>query len=140
MITKKRAKHQIISDINVVPYIDVMLVLLIVFMLATPILEKGVEVDLPSTSKAQVLDFNEVEPIIVTIDAQGNFYVSIGDKDKPLQANALIARVYAALSLNPNSPVMVRGDENVPYGEVIKVMNYLEKAGVEKVGFITETL
>ncbi len=135
----KRAHTKPDDRINVVPYIDVMLVLLVIFMITTPILEQGVEVDLPEAD-AKVFDFTGSEdnlPIVITVNKGGQY--SIGER-KDLTANRIIAAVKAAQSLRTNNQVMVRGDKDVAYGKVIELMTFLQLAGVEKVGFITEPL
>lgn len=138
MNTQKRIRYRPKAEINVVPYIDVMLVLLVIFMMTTPVLEQGIEVDLPS-AKAQTIDFSQNEPIVVSINKRGRYSINIGNKNKNIGLNLLIARVAAALELNPNAQVMVRGDKKVAYGKVVKLMGYLQTAGVEKIGFITQS-
>lgn len=138
MNTQKRIRYRPKAEINVVPYIDVMLVLLVIFMMTTPVLEQGIEVDLPS-AKAQTIDFSQNEPIVVSINKRGRYSINIGNKNKNISLNLLIARVAAALELNPNAQVMVRGDKKVAYGKVVKLMGYLQTAGVEKIGFITQS-
>ncbi|SFV65590.1 Tol biopolymer transport system, TolR protein [hydrothermal vent metagenome] len=126
------------AEINVVPYIDVMLVLLVIFMMTTPVLEQGVEVDLPAANSQQ-LDFTNEQPVVVSVDKKGRYFINIGDKRKNLDANIIIARVAAAISLNPKIQVMVKGDKDVAYGKVVELMSYLKQAGVEKVGFVTQS-
>lgn len=135
---RKRLKSNINANINVVPYIDVMLVLLVIFMMTTPILEQGIEVDLPP-AKSQVLDFSENEPVVVTIDKKGEYSINIGDVRKNLSANMVVAIVNAALSINPKTQVLVRGDKNIEYGKVVELMGFLQMAGAEKIGFVTES-
>lgn len=131
-------KRRPISDINVVPYIDVMLVLLIIFMITAPFVQQGVEVDLPQAS-AKPMSPDEAEPVVVSIDKKGDFYLDIGDEpDKPIDAQLMVNRVAAVRQLKPNVPVLVRGDRNVGYGRVVDAMVLLQKAGVEKVGLMTD--
>ncbi|MDH5766087.1 MAG: protein TolR [Gammaproteobacteria bacterium] len=126
------------SDINVVPYIDVMLVLLIIFMITAPLLQQGVEIDLPQAS-ANPMPPDQDEPVVVSVDKAGAFYLDIGDEpDKPIDAQLLVNRVAAVRQLKPAVPVLVRGDRNVGYGSVIDVMVLLQRAGIEKVGLMTE--
>ncbi|MDH5736452.1 MAG: protein TolR [Gammaproteobacteria bacterium] len=126
------------SEINVVPYIDVMLVLLIIFMITAPLIQQGVEIDLPQAS-ANPLPPDQDEPVVVSVDKKGDFYLDIGDQpDKPIDAQLLINRVAAVRQLKPNVPVLVRGDRDVGYGSVIDVMVLLQKAGIEKVGLMTQ--
>ena len=131
-------KRKPISDINVVPYIDVMLVLLIIFMITAPLLQQGVEIDLPQAS-ANPMPPDQHEPVVVSVDKKGEFYLDIGDQpDKPVDAQLLVNRVAAVRQLKPNVPVLVRGDRDVGYGRVVDVMVLLQKAGIEKVGLMTE--
>ena len=125
------------SDINVVPYIDVMLVLLIIFMVTAPLLTQGVKVELPQ-AQSQNIESKGQEPLVVSIDKQGRFYFNIGDKpDKPVEAKILITRVKAVLRHRKDSTVYVKGDRNVPYGQVVEVMALLKQSGVEHVGLVT---
>ena len=131
-------KRRPIADINVVPYIDVMLVLLIIFMITAPIVQQGVEIDLPQAA-AKTMSPDEAEPVVVTVDKKGDFYLDIGDEpDKPIDALLMVNRVAAVRQLKPEIPVLVRGDRNVLYGKVIEAMVLLQKAGVEKVGLMTD--
>ncbi|MCW9046775.1 MAG: protein TolR [Gammaproteobacteria bacterium] len=126
------------SEINVVPYIDVMLVLLVIFMITAPIVQQGVEVDLPQAA-AKTMSPDESEPVVVSVDRKGDFYLDIGDEpDKPIDAMLMVNRVAAVRQLKPDIPVLVRGDRNVGYGKVIDAMVLLQKAGVEKVGLMTD--
>lgn len=135
-----RQRRKQMSDINVVPYIDVMLVLLIIFMITAPILTQGVQVDLPQADANPVsMPDENTEPLVVSVDAQGNFYASIGDKqDEPLGAQELMAKTAAVLRRNPQTPVMVRGDNAASYGYVVSAMALLQKAGAPSVGLITQ--
>jgi biopolymer transport protein TolR len=132
-------KRRPIADINVVPYIDVMLVLLIIFMITSPMVQQGVEVSLPQAS-ANPMDPDQDEPVVVSIDKKGDFFLDIGDRpDQPIDAQLLVNRVAAVRRLKPNVPVLVRGDRNVPYGRVIDAMVLLQTAGIDKVGLMTES-
>jgi len=131
-------KRRPMSDINVVPYIDVMLVLLIIFMITAPIVQQGVEIDLPQAA-AKPMSPDQEEPVVVSVDKKGDFYLDIGDSpDKPIDAQLMVNRVAAVRQLKPNIAVLVRGDRNVGYGKVIDAMVLLQKAGVEKVGLMTD--
>jgi biopolymer transport protein TolR len=135
-----RQRRKPMGEINVVPYIDVMLVLLIIFMITAPILTQGVKVDLPQADANPVEMPNEnTEPLIVSVDAAGNFYVSIGDEqEKPISAQELMAKTAAVLRRNPETPVLVKGDNAVNYGFVVTAMALLQKAGAPSVGLITK--
>ena len=126
------------SEINVVPYIDVMLVLLVIFMITAPLLTQGVKVDLPQ-AEAEPIDVETQEPLVVTIDAAGGYYVNYGDdQGSPVEPQVLAARVGALLRHRPGLAVVVRGDENVPYGDVVILMTILQRAGAPSVGLMTE--
>ena len=138
MIRTKRRRKKPMSEINVVPYIDVMLVLLVIFMVTTPLLTQGVAVELPQASSQPVPDLNK-EPLIVTVDIDGNYYVSIGDEqDKPINHELLVQRVAAVMQYKPGTPVLVRGDAQVSYGKVVTAMSLIQKAGAPSVGLLTE--
>ena len=137
-----RAKHRLMSEINVVPYIDVMLVLLIIFMITAPLLTQGITVDLPKAA-AQALDpelLKDNEPLVLSIDREGRFFLNIGgkDTDQPIDEATLVERVSAVLRRNPQTPVLVKGDQNVPYGRIVTGMTLLTQAGAPKVGFLTD--
>ncbi len=131
-------KRRAIADINVVPYIDVMLVLLIIFMVTAPLLKQGVEVDLPN-APANPLDVNSPEPIVVSVDSKGTMFLSIApEPDADIAAEALVKQVKAALVRDPKRPVMVRGDANGPYQNVMSTLVLLQRAEVGSVGLVTD--
>jgi biopolymer transport protein TolR len=125
------------SEINVVPYIDVMLVLLVIFMVTAPLLTQGIKVELPQAD-SQNIESKGQEPMVVSVDQQGRFYFNIGDKpDQSLDAKKLMLRVKAVLRHRQDSTVYVKGDRNVAYGEVVQVMALLKQSGVEHIGMVT---
>ncbi len=131
-------KRRSVSEINVVPYIDVMLVLLIIFMVTAPLLKQGVDVDLP-TAPANPLDVDSPEPIVVTVDREGLMYLNIAvDPDSDISGEAMVRQIKAALSKEPKRPVMVRGDANGPYQNVVGTLVLLQRANVDSVGLVTE--
>lgn len=135
---RQRIKKRPMSEINVVPYIDVMLVLLIIFMVTAPLLSQGIKVDLPQTA-SEPLPPNEKEPVIVNVDKNGNFFINYGDdQDKPVSAEVLVNRVSALLKYQPGIPVLIGGDANVPYGQVVQAMSLLQRAGAPSVGMMTD--
>ncbi len=138
-IHRQRQRRKPMAEINVVPYIDVMLVLLIIFMITAPMLTQGVNVDLPQAQANQLEATEEnSEPLVVSVDAEGNYYVSIGDKqDEPIDVGALRAKVEAVLRRNIKTPVMVRGDNAVDFGKVVQLMTLLQQAGAPSVGIVT---
>ena len=126
------------AEINVVPYIDVMLVLLVIFMATAPLLRQGVEVDLPDANSTPVSD-SDAEPLIVSIDAQAKLYLNLGASDDlALNIETVKQRVATVLKRNPEKAVMVWGDAAVPYGEVVALMSELQEAGALSVGLVTE--
>lgn len=127
-----------VAEINVVPYIDVMLVLLVIFMATAPLLMQGVEVDLPKADSSPVSD-SDAEPLIVSIDAQAQLYLNLGaSDDQALSMETVKQRVATVLKRNPEKAVMVWGDAAVPYGEVVVLMSELQEAGAPSVGLVTE--
>ena len=125
------------SEINVVPYIDVMLVLLIIFMITAPLITQGVKVDLPQAN-SEVMAPSEQEPVVVSVDAAGSFYVDFGENpDQPVDGQTLMTRVAALLKYRPGTVVLVRGDKQASYGQVVTLMTLLQAAGVADVGLLT---
>ncbi|MGY6215553.1 protein TolR [Methylolobus aquaticus] len=138
--TRGRGRRRAMSEINVVPYIDVSLVLLIIFMVTAPMLQTGVDVDLPDAN-AKPIDAQAEFPVLVTIDAQGNLFVDVGNQgDRPVAAEALTRQIQAALARKPGRAVLIRGDRAVDYGRVITVMAALKEAGVPSVGLMTRPI
>lgn len=131
-------KRRAVSDINVVPYIDVMLVLLIIFMVTAPLLKQGVDVDLP-TAPANPLDAESPEPIVISIDKNGLMFLNIAaEPEVQIEAEELVEQVRSALTVEPKRPVMVRGDANGPYQNVVTTLVLLQQADVGSVGLVTE--
>ena len=132
-------RRRMMADINVVPYIDVMLVLLVIFMVTAPMLMQGVEVDLPDANAAPVKD-QDAEPLIVSINAAGQLFLNLGaDEKQSLELATIRQRVSAVLRRSPEKPVLVWGDKNVAYGNVVVVMTALQEAGAPSVGLVTES-
>jgi len=126
------------ADINVVPYIDVMLVLLIIFMVTAPLLMQGVKVELPEANSDPV-ENQDPEPLIVSIRHNGELFLNLGvDQEQVLSLATVKQRVSVVMRRNPKKPVMVWGDRNVPYGEVVLLMTALQEAGAPSVGLVTE--
>ncbi len=137
-------RRRLMGEINVVPYIDVMLVLLIIFMVTAPLLKEGVKVDLPQAG-ARPFDpkfLAKHEPLVLTIDARGRLYLNIGgargSNDQPVAEATVETRTGVVLRRDPQTPVLVRADTTVPYGQIVHAMVLLQKAGADKVGFLTD--
>ena len=142
-IRRRTNKFKLNAEINVVPYVDVMLVLLVIFMITAPMLTQGVTVDLPKAT-SENLKSTDREPIIVSVNQQGDFYLNIdANPDAPIDPHALMLRVAAELQLakEHNEPirVLVKGDQGVPYGKVVEAMALLKQAGSEQVGLMTDS-
>ena len=136
-----RPKRKPMSDINVVPYIDVMLVLLIIFMVTAPMLTQGIQVDLPKIESDDTDIQTNREPMIVTIDANGAYFLEMSSESgKAMELSDLVARASVILKQNPTISVLVRGDKEVPYGHVVELMSELQTAGAQGVGLITEDI
>ncbi|MCL4154207.1 UNVERIFIED_CONTAM: hypothetical protein GTU68_024567 [Idotea baltica] len=134
----KKHKRKLVAEINVVPYIDVMLVLLIVFMVTAPMLMQGVKVELPEAPSAP-LDDKDKEPLIVSVKADGSYYLDVGNGKNVEEAlPSIIDKVGKVLRQQPKTPVLVWGDARVDYGVVVKLMSDLQNAGAPSVGLVTE--
>ena len=135
--------RRLMGEINVVPYIDVMLVLLIIFMVTAPLLTQGVKVDLPKAG-AEPLDpkmLKNTVPLVLSVDRAGKLYLNVGSKPQTaLDPDTVEVRATAALHRNPETPVLVKADNSVAYGRVVQAMVILQRAGAKKVGFITDPL
>src|SRR5579884_3883203 len=133
--------RRLMGEINVVPYIDVMLVLLIIFMITAPLLTQGVKVELPKAG-AEPLDpqmLKNAMPLVLSVDREGRLYLNIGgNPQRALDASTVAARASAALGRNPELPVLVKADSHVEYGRVVQAMVILQQSGARKVGFITD--
>ncbi|MEJ2692883.1 MAG: protein TolR [Candidatus Thiodiazotropha sp.] len=137
-MSRQENRRKPMSEINVVPYIDVMLVLLVIFMITAPLLTQGVDVELPQAD-AEPLSQKVEEPVVVTVDRAGEFYIDIGEgKDRPIAPEELVNRVRVVLKSKPKTPIMVRGDAGVTYGRVVEAMVLLQSAGAPSVGLITQ--
>ncbi|GMQ87202.1 MAG: protein TolR [Gammaproteobacteria bacterium] len=137
-MVKQRVRKRPISEINVVPYIDVMLVMLVIFMITAPLLNQGVDVDLPQAD-AEPIDDVQQDPLVLTIDAEGRYFLNIGgDPEQEIDADTLVLRAAAVLRQRPRVPVLVRGDTAVDYGLVVAAMSLLQQAGAARVGLVTE--
>ena len=131
-------RRRSIADINVVPFVDVMLVLLIIFMVTAPLLKQGVDVDLPN-APANPLDVDSPEPIVISVDRNGLMYLNIApDSEAQIDAESMVKQVKSALQQDPKRPVMVRGDAEGPYQNVVTTLVLLQQADVGSVGLVTD--
>jgi biopolymer transport protein TolR len=140
-VQQKGRRRRLMGEINVVPYIDVMLVLLIIFMITAPLLAEGVKVDLPKAGARAIPPemLKDTKPIVLTIDDSGRLYLNYNDpEDQPIDAAQVEAQAAAVLRRAPETVVLVRGDYRVAYGEVVAAMVLLQRAGADKVGFVTQ--
>lgn len=138
MMNPVRQRRRKVAEINVVPYIDVMLVLLIIFMVTAPLITQGVNVDLPQ-AEAKPMDKDSEPPIVASVDADGQYFLSVGDDtESSLSGDEIMALVAAHLKLHPDTPVVVKGDRSVSYEQVVQLMVLLQHAGVPKVGLMTD--
>lgn len=134
---RPRTRKRPLSEINVVPYIDVMLVLLIIFMITAPLLSQGVIVELPR-APSEPLPAGASDPVIVSVDVAGNFFINYGEnQDQPVSPEVLVNRVGALVKYRPRLPVLVKGDAEVNYGRVAQALVLLQRAGVKGVGLVT---
>ncbi len=134
----KRKRRKPVSEINVVPYIDVMLVLLIIFMVTAPLMNLGVELDLPQAN-ANPLETDD-DPIVVSVDREGAMFITIGGEREPTDPTALVETVRAIVNNNPKVPVLVGGDRGVDYGRVYEAIVALQQAQVPRVGLMADPL
>ena len=134
---KNRKRRKLKAEINVVPYIDVMLVLLIIFMVTAPLLNLGVDIELPKSNAKSIQ--NDKGPIVVTVDKDGAYFLTIpDDKKTPIDADGLVKKVSAYLRNNDKTAVLIGGDERVEYGKIYQVMALLQQAGAPKVGLMSK--
>jgi len=136
-VKTKRTKRKLVAEINVVPYIDVTLVLLVVFMITAPLLMQGVKVDLPEANSAP-MDTKDQEPFIVSIKADGSYWIDVKGENQIQSLEVIKDRVGKILRQTPKTPVLVWGDSKVDYGVVVNLMSELQAAGAPSVGLVTE--
>ena len=133
----RKQQRKMMSEINVVPYIDVMLVLLVIFMATAPMMTQGVSVDLPKTNSSPIA--SKDVPVTISVSADGNYYIDVGDnKHKATSLETVKKRVQLIHKQKPGTLFLVEGDKNVPYGKVVTLMSELQSAGVGNVGLVTE--
>ncbi len=137
--TGRRKRRKLKSDINVVPYIDVMLELLIIFMVTAPLLNLGVDIHLPQSTATAVQA--DKEPIVISVDQGGKLYLTLGATQREsIDADTLVKKVSAFVRQNPQVPVLIAGDLRASYGEVYEILPALQQAGVAKVGLMSQPI
>ena len=135
-----RSQRKLNAEMNVVPYVDVMLVLLVIFMTTAPLLLQGVDVELPNAN-AKMIEQKSEPPMVVSVDHEGNYYLNISEKPQnSMSPKSLSLRVAAEITKNPKRSLLVKGDKKVDYGKVVEVMALLQQAGAESVGLVTENI
>lgn len=138
-MTRRRSRKKLVAEINVVPYIDVMLVLLVIFMVTTPLLNQGVEIDLPKAQADLLNDIDGDEPIVLSVNKEGVYFLNKAQEPtEPQNETQIRATVGAILSRNPTLPVLVQADQAVAYGTVMSAMVLLQASGAPKVGLSTQ--
>ncbi len=134
----KANRRKPMSEINVVPYIDVMLVLLVIFMVTAPLMTQGIKVDLPEAASGP-LQVSDNEPmLVVSVKADGTYYMNVGENEEAVELSMIAERTSKIINANPDIRVLVEGDKRLSYGVVVNLMNVLQTAGAKTVGLITE--
>ncbi len=139
-MARRRKTHRPMAAINVVPFIDVMLVLLIIFMITAPLINQGVQVELPSAD-AQPLDPNMAEPVVVSVDASGRLYISVGEHPRePVTDEELTRHIAVIIASRLKAAFLIRADRRVPYEQVVRAMTLMQQGGAPSVGLSTAPL
>ena len=138
-MARSRNGRKAMSEINMVPFIDIMMVLLVAFMVSAPMLTQGLKVDLPKTT-SQVIPLEEdIEALIISIKSEGDYFIDLGTtREEAQDLDAIADKVSKVLSASPRTQVLIKGDRKVAYGSVVELMAGLQSAGVEDVGLITD--
>lgn len=134
----RSGKSKPMGEINVVPFIDVMLVLLVVFMITAPMLTQGVQVELPQVTSQPIDPLEDNDPIVISVDREGGYFITLGEDSTAVTLDEMSERIMTILQRRPGTPVMVRGDRNVAYGQIVVLMSTLQGAGVANVGLLSE--
>ena len=135
----QRKRRHLLAEMNVVPYIDVMLVLLVIFMVTAPMLTQGIKVELPEIATDSI-NLDSEEPVIVSVKPDGSYWLKQGSKDDKKMALAdLTQSLLAIQQAQPKLQILLNGDKKVPYGEVVKLMASLQQANILRIGLLTET-
>ena len=134
----KAARRRPMSDINVVPYIDVMLVLLVIFMVTAPLMTQGIRVDLPAANSEAIAIDELQQVLVVSINREGQYFLNLGGEETAVALSLLAEQVAKIKAANSNLQVLVEGDEEIAYGRVIELMDLLQKIGIGDVGLVTQ--
>ena len=134
----KAARRRPMSDINVVPYIDVMLVLLVIFMVTAPLMTQGIRVDLPAANSEAIAIDELQQVLVVSINREGQYFLNLGGEETPVALSLLAEQVSKIKAANSNLQVLVEGDADIAYGRVIDLMDLLQKIGIGDVGLVTQ--
>ena len=138
-MAKARIRRKPMSEINMVPFIDIMMVLLVAFMISAPMLTQGIKVDLPKTSSEIIPLPEDQEVLIITVKASGEYFIDLGSsREEATGLSSITEKVGKVVSANPGIQVLINGDANVPYGQVIQLMAGIQGSGISNVGLITE--
>ena len=136
----RRRRNRMVAEINVVPYIDVMLVLLVIFMVTAPMLEQGVEIELPEAASEPLPGEPNQEPVVVSVDADGAVYLNVGDASQSIDLPTLGDQVAKIIRQRPDAQVTLRGDGSVAYQQIMQVMSTLQGAGATNIGLVSQAL
>jgi biopolymer transport protein TolR len=136
-VNRRKKKHKLVAEINVVPYIDVTLVLMVIFMITAPLLMQGVRVELPQANSSPI-DQSEQEPFIVSIKSDGTYWIDESGSNKLRSMDVVKEQVSKIIRQKPKTPILVWGDSSVDYGIVVNLMSELQRAGAKSVGLVTE--
>ena len=134
----KAARRKPMSEINVVPYIDVMLVLLVIFMVTAPLMTQGIKVELPAADSEAIEVSDPDDFLVVSIDAEGRYFLNIGEKETPMSLETMAMQTEKVVTAQPSIKVLIEGDQAVTYGYVMSAMDRLKNAGIEDVGLVTQ--
>ena len=134
----KAARRKTMSEINVVPYIDVMLVLLVIFMVTAPLMTQGIKVELPAADSEAIEVSDPDDFLVVSIDAEGRYFLNIGEKETPMSLETMALQTEKVVTAQPSIKVLIEGDQAVTYGYVMSAMDRLKNAGIEDVGLVTQ--
>jgi biopolymer transport protein TolR len=134
----KVARRKPMSEINVVPYIDVMLVLLVIFMVTAPLMTQGIKVELPAADSEAIEVSDPDDFLVVSIDAEGRYFLNIGEKETAMSLEAMALQAAKVAGAQPSIKVLIEGDQAVTYGYVMSAMDRLKNAGIEDVGLVTQ--